>query len=55
MSWPLEYTPLKVDEEGLAMLGKQSDLAGGEHTYLDHVRRDSFYGFPALHTVRICL
>jgi hypothetical protein len=49
MSWPLEYTPLKVDEEGLAMLGKQSDLAGGEHTYLDHVRRDSFYGFLALH------
>src|SRR5215213_2144109 len=48
MSWPLEYTPLKVDEEGLAMLGKQSDLAGGEHTYLDHVRRDSFYGFLAL-------
>src|ERR687897_2736911 len=49
MSWPLEYTPLKIDEEGLAMLGKQSDLAGGEHTYLDHVRRDSFYGFLALH------
>src|SRR5215203_381440 len=49
MSWPLEYTPLKVHEEGLAMLGKQSDLAGGEHTYLDRVRRDSFYGFLALH------
>jgi hypothetical protein len=49
MSWPLEYTPLKIDEEGLAMLGKQSDLAGSEHTYLDHVRRDSFYGFLALH------
>lgn len=31
------------------MLGKQSDLDGGEHPYLDHVRRDSFYGFLALH------
>jgi hypothetical protein len=33
----------------LAMLGKQSDLGGGEHPYLDHVGRDSFYGFLALH------
>ena len=49
MSWPLEYTPLKVDEEVLAMLGRQSDLSGGEHPYLDQVRRDSFYGFLALH------
>lgn len=49
MSWPLEYTPLEVDEEVLAMLGKQSDLAGGEHPYLDHVRRDSFYSFLASH------
>lgn len=49
MSWPLEYTPLKEEEEVLAMLGKRSDLAGGEHPYLDHVRRDSFYGFLALH------
>src|ERR671912_548930 len=49
MSWPLEYTPLKEDEEVLAMLGRRSDLAGGEHPYLDHVRRDSFYGFLALH------
>lgn len=49
MSWLLEYTPLEVDEEVLAMLGKQSDLAGGEHPYLDHVRRDSFYGFLASH------
>ena len=31
------------------MLGRRSDLAGGEHPYLDHVRRDSFYGFLALH------
>jgi hypothetical protein len=49
MSWPLEYTPLKEDEEVLAMLGRRSDLAGGEHPYLDHVRRESFYGFLALH------
>src|ERR671912_429476 len=49
MSWPLEYTPLKEDEEVLAMLGRRSDLAGGEHPYLDHVRRDSFYGFLAIH------
>ena len=45
MSWPLEYTPLKEDEEVLAMLGRRSDLACGEHPYLDHVGRDSFYGF----------
>jgi Transposase DDE domain/Transposase domain (DUF772) len=31
------------------MLGKQSDLGGGEHPYLDHVGRDSFYGFLAVH------
>ena len=32
------------------MLGKQhSGLDSGEHTYLDHVGRDSFYGFLALH------
>ena len=31
------------------MLGKRSGLEGGEHTYLDHVGRDSFYGFLALH------
>jgi hypothetical protein len=49
MSWPLEYTPRKEDKEVLAMLGRRSDLAGGEHPYLDHVRRDSFYGFLALH------
>jgi Transposase domain (DUF772)/Transposase DDE domain len=29
------------------MLGKHSGLDGGEHTYLDHVGRDSFYGFLA--------
>jgi hypothetical protein len=49
VSWPLEYTPLKVDEEVLAMLGRQSDPDDGDHPYLDHVRRDSFYGFLALH------
>ena len=31
------------------MLGKQSGLDGGSHAYLDHVGRDSFYGFLALH------
>lgn len=31
------------------MLGKQSDPDCGDHPYLDHVRRDSFYGFLALH------
>lgn len=31
------------------MLGKHSGLDGGEHTYLDHVGRDSFYGFLASH------
>jgi hypothetical protein len=49
VSWPLEYTPIKVDEEVLAMLGRQSDPDDGDHTYLDHVGRDSFYGFLALH------
>jgi hypothetical protein len=38
-----------IDEEVLAMLGKQSGLDGGEHAYLDHVGRDSFYGFLASH------
>jgi hypothetical protein len=38
-----------IDEEVLAMLGKQSGLEGGEHAYLDHVGRDSFYGFLASH------
>jgi hypothetical protein len=31
------------------MLGKRSGLDGGEHAYLDHVGRDSFYGFLASH------
>jgi hypothetical protein len=31
------------------MLGKRSGLDGGDHPYLDHVGRDSFYGFLALH------
>jgi transposase len=29
------------------MLGKHSGLDGGDHPYLDHVGRDSFYGFLA--------
>lgn len=49
MIWPFEYTPLKVDEEVLAMLGKRSDPDGDGRSYLDHVGRDSFYGFLALH------
>src|SRR5215217_3473014 len=35
------------------MLGKQSDLDGGEHAYLDHVGRDSFYGFLASHRTEL--
>src|SRR5215208_2372215 len=35
------------------MLGKHSGLDGGEHTYLDHVGRDSFYGFLALHRTEL--
>ena len=31
------------------MLGKRSGRDGGDHPYLDHVGRDSFYGFLALH------
>lgn len=31
------------------MLGKRPDGGQGEHTYLDFVGRDSFYGFRALH------
>ena len=31
------------------MLGRQWDPDHGDHPYLDHVRRDSFYGFLALH------
>jgi Transposase domain (DUF772)/Transposase DDE domain len=31
------------------MLGKQSGLDAGEHPYLDHVGRDSFYGSLASH------
>ncbi len=49
MGWPLEYTPRKIYEGGACDAREQSDLAGGEHPYLDHVRRDSFYGFLALH------
>jgi hypothetical protein len=44
---PHEYTPLEFDEEALAMLGKQSGQDGGDHAYLDHVGRGSFYGFLA--------
>ena len=39
----------EVDEEVPAMLGRQSDPDGGDHPYLDHVGRDSFHGFLALH------
>jgi hypothetical protein len=39
----------EIDEEVLAVLGRQSDPDGGEHPYLDHVGRDSFYGLLALH------
>jgi hypothetical protein len=46
---PLEYTAPGIDEEVLAVLGKRSGLDAGEHPYLDHVGRDSFYGFLALH------
>src|SRR5215216_7797541 len=35
------------------MLGKHSGLDGGEHTYLDHVGRDSFYGFLASHRTEL--
>ena len=35
------------------MLGKQSGLDGGEHTYLDLVGRDSFYGFLASHRTEL--
>ncbi len=31
------------------MLGRQPDSCQGNHPYLDHVGRDSFYGFLALH------
>jgi hypothetical protein len=31
------------------MLGKRSGLNGSDRSYLDHVGRDSFYGFLALH------
>lgn len=31
------------------MLGRQSDLDRDGHSHLDHVGRDSFYGFLALH------
>jgi hypothetical protein len=45
----LSTLPSEIDEEVLAVLGRQSDPDGGEHPYLDHVGRDSFYGFLALH------
>jgi hypothetical protein len=43
----------RIDEEVVAMLGKHSGLDGGEHTYLDHVGRDSFYGFLASHRTEL--
>jgi hypothetical protein len=45
----LSTLPSEIDEEVLAVLGRQSDPDGGEHPFLDHVGRDSFYGFLALH------
>jgi len=45
----LSTLPSEIDEEVLAMLGRQSDPDDGEHPYLVHVGRDSFYGFLALH------
>jgi hypothetical protein len=45
----LSTLPSGIDEEVLAMLGKHSGLDGGDHPYLDHVGRDSFYGFLASH------
>ncbi len=35
------------------MLGKRSGLKGSDHHYLDHVGRDSFYGFLASHWVEL--
>src|SRR5215212_3997678 len=40
---------MKVDEEVLAMLGRQSEPDDGDHPYLDHVGQNSFYGFLASH------
>jgi hypothetical protein len=35
------------------MLGKRSGTDGGDHPYLEHVGRDSFYGFLALHRAEL--
>ena len=37
------------------MLGKRSGPNGDEHPYLDHVGRDSFYGFLASHREELFL
>ncbi len=37
------------------MLGKRSGSNGDEHSYLDHVGRDSFYGFLASHREELFL
>ena len=37
------------------MLGRHSDPDGGDHPYLDHVGRDSFYGFLASAPGRVVL
>jgi hypothetical protein len=42
-------TLLGNDGEVLAVLGKRSSHDESEHPYLDHVGRDSFYGFLASH------
>ena len=35
------------------MLGRLPESGGGDHAYLDHVGRDSFYGFLALHRAQL--
>ena len=49
MKLPLEYTSLGDVEEVFVMLGRRSGFNRGDHPYLDHVGRDSFYGLLALH------
>jgi len=35
------------------MLGRLPESGGGDHAYLDHGGRDSFYGFLALHRAQL--
>jgi hypothetical protein len=46
-------TLLGYDGEVLAVLGKRSSHDESEHPYLDHVGRDSFYGFLASHRTEL--